>query len=323
MGTVLVLTESTPDFRKELESIFNGKKIIFNEGNKTDTIDDETAKDIEVIFGGPSKAFLTKCTNLKWLQLGSAGANNYVNGEIPQSVLLSCATGTYGHAISEFMLAYTFSMFKKLHLYRDQQTAETWKGIPIHPKSVQDAVVLVVGLGDIGGEYARRMKALGSYVIGLRRSVQDKPDYIDELLLSDKLDAVLPRADIVALALPGTKDTANIIGKQQFAIMKKDAVLINIGRGFSVDTEALCDALEAGTISGAAMDVTEPEPLPPGHRLWKIKNAVITPHITGGSISDTDNYRHALYLENARRYVKGEALKTQVDFSTGYRIFRE
>ena len=323
MENVLVLTETDDAFRDELKSVLKNYNIIFNESHNTDSIDEKTAGQTAIIFGNPGKNFLTKCGNLKWLQLFSAGANNYVNGELPESVLLSCATGTYGHAISEYMLSYTFDLFKKIHLYRDQQKEEIWKRVPGEVKSIQGAVVLVIGLGDIGGEYAKRMKALGSYVIGVRRSISAKPDYVDEIVLSDKMNECLPRADIIALALPGTRDTANIIGKAELAKMKKDAVLINIGRGFSIDTEALCDALEAGALGGAALDVTEPEPLPKGHRLWKFSNVIITPHITGGSMSETDQYRNALFLENARRFVSGKALKTQVDFKTGYRIYRD
>ena len=324
MDNALVLIETNQEFRDGLSAILKGYNIIFNEGTNTDSIEAGTAADITIIFGNPSKAFLASCPRLKWLQLFSAGANNYVNGEVPETVLLSCATGTFGHAISESMVAYTFDLFKKLYLYRDQQFAEKWERLPGNVKSVQDAVVLVIGLGDIGGEYARRMKALGAYVIGVRRSVQAKPDYVDELFLTDKMEEPLPRADIVALALPGTKDTVNIIGKAQLAKMKKDAFLINVGRGISVDTEALCDALESGALAGAALDVTEPEPLPPGHRLWQLKNAIITPHITGGgSMVETVQYRNEHFLANARRFVQGEALKSQVDYKTGYRIYRE
>jgi phosphoglycerate dehydrogenase-like enzyme len=164
------------------------------------------------------------------------------------------------------------------------------------------------------------MKVLGAYVIGIRRTVQPKPDCVDELYLSDKLDELLPRADIVAMILPGVASTAGIIGRAQLAAMKDGAVIINGGRGSAIDTDALCDALESGHLGGAGLDVTMPEPLPSGHRLWKLENAVITPHVAGGrNMPETADHIMKLNLENAARFLKGETLESLVDIKTGYR----
>ena len=320
MDNVLVVFQTDPDFRKELEGTFSGYKVIFNEGRETGSIDAETAGNTAVIFGSPKADFIKVCPRLKWIQLQSAGTNGYVTGEVKEAVQLSCATGGYGHAISEHMLGLTFELFKKLHLYRDEQAAGRWQERG-KVRSIQGTVVLVVGLGDIGGQYARRMKALGSYVIGIRRTSHAKPDYVDELLLPEQMEEALPRSDIVALAVPGLKATTGLIGRSQLAKMKKDAIILNVGRGFSIDTEALCDALESGALGGAGLDVTDPEPLPPGHRLWKLENAVITPHVSGGrNMNETGQYIMKLNLENARRFVRGEQLESLVDYKTGYRI---
>jgi phosphoglycerate dehydrogenase-like enzyme len=164
------------------------------------------------------------------------------------------------------------------------------------------------------------MKALGAYVIGLRRTIQARPDYVDELLPADKLDEVLPKADIVCLTVPGIKDNAGLIGRERLGKMKKGAIILNGGRGSAIDTEALCDALESGALDGAGLDVTDPEPLPPGHRLWKAENAVITPHISGGrNMPQTGRYMMEINLKNAVRFVKGEKLESLVDYKTGYR----
>jgi phosphoglycerate dehydrogenase-like enzyme len=320
MNNVLVLFQTDPAFREELCAIFSGHNIIFNEDNNTDAIDAETAADTIVIFGSPKADFVKKCPRLKWLQLQSAGTNGYVTGEVPESVLLSCATGVYGHAVSEHMLALTIALMKKLHLYRDEQAKCCWQSRGA-VKSIQGAVVLVIGLGDIGADYARRMKALGAYVIGVRRTAQAKPDYVDELLLSEQMEEALPRSDVVALIVPGIKDTTGLIGSSQLAKMKKDAVIINAGRGSAIDTEALCDALEKNELGGAGLDVTDPEPLPPEHRLWKLENAVITPHVAGNRyMKETGQYAMELNLANARRFVQGESLESLVDYKTGYRI---
>jgi phosphoglycerate dehydrogenase-like enzyme len=323
MDNVLVLFETEPAFREELKSVLGGFRIVFVESNDTASIDTETAGNTTIILGNPGIGFIKLCPRLKWLQLQSAGTNGYVDGELDEKVLLTCATGGYGHAVSEHMVALTFELLKKLHLYRDEQSKVRWQSRG-KVKSIEGAVILVVGLGDIGAAYGRRMKAMGSYVIGVRRTDHAKPDYLDELLLSDQIEEALPRSDVVALIVPGTKKTAGLIGHSQLAKMKRDAVIINAGRGSAIDTEALCDALESGALGGAGLDVTDPEPLPPGHRLWKLENAVITPHVAGGRyMSETGRYIMELNIENARRFVRGETLESLVDYKTGYRIPRE
>jgi phosphoglycerate dehydrogenase-like enzyme len=320
MDKALVLFTADEDFRRELPRVLPGYGILFNEGEDTGTISAETAGDITIIFGSPGPDFIKRCPRLKWIQLQSAGTDGYCNGELGPGVLLSCATGVYGHAVSEHMLAATLEIVKKLQLYRDGQSQGRWqyRG-PV--RSILGSTVLVLGLGDIGTGYAWRMKALGAHVIGIRRTERAKPDCVDEIYLQDRLDEVLPWADIVALALPGVKETRWIINRARLERMKEGAVIVNGGRGGAIDTEALCDALESGRLLGAALDVTDPEPLPPDHRLWKLEGAVITPHISGGrSMPETGQYMTRLNLENAARFVRGERLASLVDIKTGYRI---
>ena len=320
MDAAIILFETDPAFREELKKNLAGYNVIFNEGKNTDSIDAQTAGNTVVIFGNPKADFLKLCPRLKWVQLESAGANGFINGELNESIKLTCASGCYGHAVSEHMAALTLLLMKKLHLYRDVQFSGGWQSMG-EVKSVQEAVVLVVGTGDIGTNYAWRMKGLGSYIIGIDINPYIKPDYMDELLKLDHLDEAIKRADVVALAVPGTKDTACLINRERLSMMKKDAVLINCCRGVVVDTEALCNALESGALGGAALDVTDPEPLPPGHRLWKMKNAVITPHISGARhLRETGNYIKKLCLDNANRFVKNEPLENLVDYKTGFRF---
>ena len=318
MDNALVLFETDTSFREELGRILNGYRIVFNESEKIGSIDAKTAENTTVIFGSPGADFVKLCPRLKWLQLQSAGANGYVDGELPETVLLSCASGCYGHTVSEHMIGFSFELLRKYHLYRDEQSAGRWQSRGT-VKSIKGAVILVVGLGDIGSRYARSMKALGSYIIGVDRVSCAKADYLDEFFPAEQMDEVLPRADVVAVIVPGVKSNIGLIGRPQLAKMKKDAVLINCGRGSTVDTNALCDALESGAIGGAALDVSDPEPLPPGHRLWKLENAVITPHVAGGRyMKETGQYIMKLNLENARRFVRGEPLESLVDYKTGY-----
>jgi phosphoglycerate dehydrogenase-like enzyme len=320
MDKALVLFATDENFRRELSGALPGYSILFNEGEDTGNIRDEEAGDITIIFGGPGADFLKKCPRLRWVQLQSAGTDGYCNGELGPGVLLSCATGVYGHGVSEHMVAATLQVLKKLHLYRDEQNRGRWQ--PRGPvRSILGSTALVLGLGDIGVEYAWRMKALGAHVIGVRRTARPKPAGVDEVYQEDRLDELLPRADILALALPGVEETRGIIGRARLARMKEGAVIVNGGRGSAIDTEALADALESGHIFAAALDVTSPEPLPEGHRLWKLEGAVISPHVAGGrNMTETGQYMMELNLKNAARFVRGEKLISLVDLNTGYRI---
>jgi phosphoglycerate dehydrogenase-like enzyme len=318
MDYAIVFDKTDAALKGQFEKTLDGIKVIFLDGADPGGIDGAVLQDTVIIFGNPDKALLARCPRLKWLQLLSAGANGYVSGELASGVMLTCATGGYGHAVSEHMVGLTFELLKKLHVYRDEQLKGVWKPRGA-VKSIQGAVVVVVGLGDLGGNYAGRMKALGSYIIGVRRTEQPKPAYADEVVLSDHIDDALPRADVIALTVPGLKETTHLINRERIAKMKKGAVIINGGRGSAIDTEALCDALESGQLGGAGLDVTEPEPLPGGHRLWKIENAVITPHVAGGrNMPETGRYIMNLNLEKAARFMKGEKLKSLVDLQTGY-----
>jgi phosphoglycerate dehydrogenase-like enzyme len=237
---------------------------------------------------------------------------------LPGGAVLTNASGAYGLAISEYMLGVLLEMIKKLHIYRDNQLEANWS-YSGQVKSIYHSTALIVGLGDIGGEFAKRLKALGAYTIGIRRKNPDKPDYLDELYFMDQLENLLPRADIVALSLPGTSLTYRVINRETLKLMKHDAVLINVGRGSAVDTDALCDALENGHLFGAALDVTDPEPLPKEHRLWKVKNAVITPHVSGGfSLQETHDRIVRISANNLEAILNGEKPANIVDLSAGY-----
>jgi phosphoglycerate dehydrogenase-like enzyme len=284
-----------------------------------ETVDLATVQNADIIIGNPPAAMIKGSKKLGLLQLNSAGVGEFANpGVLPDGAILANASGAYGLAISEYMLGVLLELNKKLHLYRDSQKEANWSYLgPV--KSIYGSTALVVGVGDIGGEFAKRMKALGAYTIGIRRSDSNKPDYLDELHFMDKLEDLLPRADIVALSLPGTRLTNRIINQETLKLMKRDAVLINVGRGNAVDTDALCDALENGQIMGAALDVTDPEPLPREHRLWKMRNAVITPHVSGGySLQETHERIVRISAGNLEAFLYGKSVSNIVDVSAGY-----
>lgn len=314
---VVVLMPMDDSHKIDLMSVAPGSNFIFTSAKE---INRETLQDAHIIIGNPPLDMVKGCKNLKWLQLDSAGADLFVKeGVLPRGVKLTNSTGAYGLAISEHMIGVLLSIYKKLYLYRDNQNNSLWKNEG-EVKSIYGCTALVIGLGDIGGDFAKRIKALGGYTIGVRRSDTNKPEYLDELYLMDKVDELLPKADVVALSLPETKETYKLFSKEKISKMKKDSVLINIGRGTAIDTEALCDALESGKLLGAALDVTDPEPLPKDHRIWGIKNAIITPHVSGNyNLKETHHRIVKIAVNNLERFIKGEELRNVVNLSTGYR----
>jgi len=285
-----------------------------------ENITEEDVQWAEIILGNVDAKHIKGSEKLLWLQTNSAGVEPYLgSGVLANHTKLTNATGAYGLAISEHMLGMYLEVIKKLNLYRDAQLKEEW-GTQGSVKSIYGATVLVLGMGDIGGEFAMRCKALGAYVIGVRRKDAQKPDYADEVYLTEELDNILPRADVVAISLPGTKETQNMFDSERISKMKDGAVILNVGRGTIIDTEALCDALESGKLLGAGLDVTNPEPLPKGHRLWQIPTAVVTPHISGYyHLQETHERIVRIFAENLKKFFKGEELKNSIDFSTGYR----
>ena len=273
----------------------------------------------DIIVGNPKPEFLKGAQHLKLLQLQSAGANQYSRDCIPEGCVFACATGTYGLAISEYMVACVLQIFNHLNQYHDNQKTGTWKRVG-HAKSIFGSTALIVGLGDIGGEFAKRIKALGGYTIGVRRTDLSKPEYLDEIHLTDELDRLLPRADIVALSLPSTPQTYHIIDAQRLSLMKEDAVLVNVGRGNAIDTDALCETLSSGKLLGAALDVTDPEPLPPEHPLWSARGAHITPHMSGGgTLPETQNRLARHCASNIKAFLEGNPQKGVFVLETGFR----
>jgi len=316
LKNILVLIPVNDEQKKLLEQKAPGASFVYSDVKKLDAA---LVQNANIIIGNPPIDLVKNSKNLELLQLQSAGVGEYAaEGVLPDHVILTNASGAYGLAISEYMLGVLLSLYKKLHLYRDNQAEGNWTYLG-KVKSIYNSTALIIGLGDIGGEFAKKLKALGAYTIGIRRKDSNKPDYLDELYFMDKLEELLPRADIVSLSLPATQHTNRIINEKTLGLMKRDAVLINVGRGNAVETEALCDALESGRLLGAALDVTDPEPLPKDHRLWRIKNAIITPHVSGGfSLKETHDRIVNIAAYNIEAFFNGRSLMNVVDKAEGY-----
>lgn len=268
---------------------------------------------IDIVIGNVPAAML-KGSKVQLLQLNSAGYEAYTaEGISPKDMHLCNARGAYGLTVGEHMLALTFALVRKLELYRDKQNAKDWSDCG-SVSSIEGATIVVLGMGDIGGEYARKVKALGAKcVIGLRRSNAVKPEYLDEQYTMENLEKVLPRADIVASVLPGGPATSKLFNQERFALMKQGAYFINCGRGSSVDQDALEAALRSGHLSAAALDVTSPEPLPKDSKLWDIPNLFITPHVAGNFfLQETFERIIKIAAFNLDALLNGKALKNEI-----------
>ena len=274
----------------------------------------------EVIIGTPAPSDLSRASSLRYLHLSMAGSNAFVKeGVLAPGVLLTNSSGNFGHAIIEHMMGMVYSLYKKLHLYRDNQNESLWRDEGA-VRSIHGAKVLVVGMGDIGEAFAKTAHALGMHVSGIRRTTVEKPVFIEVMYSPDELKSIVGNFDIVALSLPETAKTVHLFDEKMIDAMKDGAVLLNVGRGSAIDTDALVRALQSGKLYGAGLDVTEPEPLPADHPLWKCTNCLITPHISGFfHLRDTYDAIVSLAYDNLSAYFEGKTPKNVVDFATGYR----
>ena len=281
-------------------------------------VTEEVIRDAEVILGNVDPALLKYAEELKWLQLNNAGTEGFCDGSLPKEAVLTNATGAYGLAISEHMIGVLFELQKKLNLYARNQREHVWKSEG-HVHVIQGSRVLVIGMGDIGTMFAQKMKALGCRTVGIKRHEGRKPEGVDDLYTLERLERELPKADIVAMSLPGNQDTYHMMNAERLALMKENAVLINVGRGITVDTDALVQALQEKRIAGACLDVTDPEPLPADHPLWDMENVILTPHISGGyALPETLEQILTICIENLECYMVKRPLRNIIDFKTGY-----
>lgn len=273
---------------------------------------DVTALDIKgknIIVGNVNPNLLSDAEDLEFLQLNSAGFDNYV-GKLPKKTILCTSVGAFSPAVGEHILAMTFSLIRHFHLYRDKQNRKDWSDCG-KITSVEGSTIAVFGLGDIGRSYAKKVKALGAKkVIGVRRNLNDKPDYIDELYTLDDLDKILPQADIVVNVLPSSPKTVNLFNQRTFLMMKTGAYFINVGRGDAVDQNSLLEVIRANKLQGAALDVTTPEPLPQDNPLWSEPRILITPHVAGWFfLQETLERIVKIAASNVEAYMNNEPMR--------------
>lgn len=276
---------------------------------------------IDATIGVCDPETLSAGKSIQWIQLVTAGAENCVS--IPavkeRNILVTNMQRIAGPVIAEHVIGLTLALTRGLDIYIPAQAQGKW--IPRLPPgratTVDGKTMLVVGLGGIGSEVAKRAHALGMKVTATRNSGREGPDFVSYVGLSDELPKLASEADFIVNTAPLTPQTKGIFNAALFAKMKPSAYFINIARGGSVVTSDLVDALNNKIIAGAGLDVTDPEPLPADHPLWKAPNLVITPHVS----ADSDLSGQAplqVVRENLRRYVGGDKMLSVVDVSRGY-----
>lgn len=279
------------------------------------------AADVDAIVGACNAELVNAARQLVWVQIFSAGAERCL--AVPRvasgEILLTNMQKMSAPVIGEHAVAMALALARGLVGYAKDMRSGTLfasRREATGMVSLSSKTMLVVGLGGIGTEAARRGAALGMRVIGTRNSSRNGPDFVEYVGLSDELLELVGQADVIVNALPITPATRGLLDDEFFAAAKTGAIFINVGRGATVDSDALLAALRQGKLAAAGLDVTDPEPLPEDHPLWQLKNVIITPHVSGRG---GERERHKVLLrENLRRYVAGEALLNVVDPERGY-----
>lgn len=256
-----------------------------------------------------------KMKSLKWIQSLAAGPNDVFNAGFDKSVAVTTGSGLHDHTVAEHTLALLLNAARKFYEMRDYQAQGKWPQHlggpqPDRPKgkftSLRGANVTIWGFGNIAKTLTPHLLSLGANVRGIARSsgIRDGIEVCGE----DKIGELLGKTDALVMILPGSESTKHALNKERLEMLPDHAWVVNVGRGTSIDEEALADALDQGKIGGAALDVFEKEPLPESSRFWKTPNTIISPHAAGGRPQGSE----ALIAYNLRRFCAGQELKNVI-----------
>ena len=294
-----------------------GAKVAFY---KTEAEIPQCDFDADIIYGFAPSIVKTSKT-LKWLCVPWAGVDSLmVPGYFAnEECLLTNSAGAYGVSIAEHMIAMALIMMRRLNEFLEETGNGLWFS-PRPQKSLKDCRITVLGTGDIGTTFAKRVKAFEpADIIGVCRSGKSEAAVYDKVLPVSELDSVLPETDLLAMSLPATEETKGILSRPKIELLPEGAYIINVGRGSAIDENALADNLDNGHLAGAALDVFQTEPLPQGDRLWHTKNLLITPHVAGNmTLPYTKQKNVEMFLEDLNNFIEGKPLKYLVDRKLGY-----
>lgn len=310
----------SPEQLSEIKALVPDRQVVLTrqEGDIAPYLDD-----IEVAAGWVNPETVLKMDNVQWVQHWAAGVDSYTKRPaiVEKDFVLTNGSGVHAIPISEHIMAFLLAFARGLHCAVRTQLDHVW-GKSADPCrtdvfELPGKTMVLIGVGAIGERTAQVASALGIDVIGVRRDPSQGTPGVSEMVGPDQLLDVLPRADFVVLTVPLTEETRGMIGETELRAMKSSAIIVNIGRGGTIQEDALVAALREGRIGGAGLDVFETEPLPKESPLWDIPNVMITSHYAGHNPYYNDRAL-AIFVENLQRYLAGAPLRNVVDKKVGY-----
>ena len=275
----------------------------------------------EILYGHCSRKVVKSAKSLKWYCTCWAGVDHFCDESIYQNpdCRLTNSSGAYGTTISEHLIMVCLMLLRRQMEYTEVIRNGGWETLPGGIRSLHGARITVLGTGDIGTEFARRVRAFHpASLTGVSRSGRANADF-DAVHPVTELDQLLPETDLLFMSLPSVSDTVNILNAERMALLPKGAYVVNVGRGTAINQDALIKALDSGHLAGAALDVVVPEPLPADHPLRKAKNLLLTPHVAGNmTLGYTCERNVQLFCENLENYAAGRPMHHLVDRRKGY-----
>ncbi|HWX70009.1 MAG TPA: D-2-hydroxyacid dehydrogenase [Steroidobacteraceae bacterium] len=313
---IVLINEEMLELQPALQQAAPGVKLI--------AVSAATPKQIaaaDAAIGVCSAELLAQAKQLQWIQWPAAGVERCVQQPAlhERHLLLTNLQRTMGASMAEHVLGMMLALSRHFDYFLKQQQQAHWARENTTPQlaDLDGKTVLVVGLGGIGTEVARRAHALGMRVIATRASGRTGPDFVSYVGLPDELQKLAKDADFIVNCAPLTPQTTRIFNREFFETLKPGAYFISVGRGRSTVTADLIAALSSGRLAGAGLDVVDPEPLPAESPLWHLPNVIITPHISADTPGSAEQ-RNLVLIENLRRYAAGEPMISVVDIDRGY-----
>ncbi len=277
-------------------------------------------QDSEILYAHSVDLLREAPASLKWYCCSYAGVDPYCKDPSlfanPDCLLTN--SSCYGVTIAEHVVMVLLMLLRRMPEYEEVVRNRGWSNqLPI--RSIRDNDFTILGTGDIGVNVAGRLRGMGAArITGLSRSGRAQEGF-DRVLPISQLDEVLPQTKNLIMALPGTAETVHILNRARIALLPREACVVNVGRGTAVEQEALAEALNAGALGGAALDVMDPEPLPPDHPLWTARNIILTPHVSGNmTLGYTCDRNVEMFCADLKNYAAGQPLNGLIDRSKGY-----
>jgi phosphoglycerate dehydrogenase-like enzyme len=316
--TKKILVDGNPALAQELQAANPGAHVV---AVTPQTVMSEIV-DADAFIGSIRPEQVRAGKKLQWVQVNSAGVEGVLfksgtNDLRDSKIVLTNNKIVQGPEIADHALAMLLMLTRRLNVMSRNQAGQTWQPRPYGAIELRGKTAVVLGVGGIGNQIATRAWAFGMTVIGV--DPEDKPfsPFLTKVVKPDQLDEVIPQADVVFISAPDTPMSHKMMGAAQFELMKQHSYFIAVSRGGLYAMDGLVKALDSKRLDGAGVDVTDPEPLPKDHPLWKFDNVVITPHVAGRSDRDADRMSGTI-KENLRRFLDGKPLLNVVDKQKGY-----